>query len=167
MLATRRSVLMERLRCMAASSGPCQPTWDTGSPAKAPSVNIERLRRTAASAAQAHLPGEGESRRGGGRCPLPPAGDGCHHSCGLSGWRDGESYVRSSWCLWSVCEGPQPPSARAHQRGGRGILPRRRSVPMERLRDRVRPSTWAHQLGGRGVVPRRWSVPTHRGSRPL
>ena len=54
-------------------------------------------------------------------------------------------------------------TARAHQLGGRGVLPRRRSVPMERLRGMVGPKTaQAHQLGGQGDLPRQRSVPMER-----
>ena len=52
---------------------------------------------------------------------------------------DGESCARGGRCLWSACRGRQPPSARAHQMGGRGVLPGRRSLPMERLRGMAAP----------------------------
>ena len=46
---------------------------------------------------------------------------------------DGDSCQRGGNRLWSACRGQLPPSARAHQLGGRGVLPMRRSVPMARL----------------------------------
>ena len=58
---------------------------------------------------RAHPPGEGESSLGGGRCPR------------------------------SACGGRQISLARAHQLGGQGVLPRRRSVSMECLRGTAAP----------------------------
>ena len=70
--------------------------------------------------------------------------------------------VSSTGCLWGACGGRLPPLARAHQLGGRGVLPKRRSVPMERLRGTVATTAQAHQLGGRGVLPKRRSLPMER-----
>ena len=66
-----------------------------------------------------------------------PARDGGPCRCGPNSWGDGESFPGGCRCLWSACGGRLPPSVRAHQLGGRGDLPRRRSVPMERLRGPV------------------------------
>ena len=48
------------------------------------------------------------------------------------------------------------PATRAHQLGGRVVLPRRQSLPMERLRRR------ADHFGGRGVLRRRRPLPMER-----
>ena len=66
-------------------------------------------------------------------------GDGCPHRCGPTSWGGGDACPRGGRCLWSACGGWRPPSARAHQLGGRGVLPRRRSLPMERLRGTAAP----------------------------
>ena len=55
---------------------------------------------------------------------------------------DEESCPSGGRCLWRAC-------------GGQGVLPRLGSVPMEGLRF---PTARAHQLGGRQVLPRRRSV---------
>ena len=51
-----------------------------------------------------------------------------------SSWEDGESCPGGGRCLKSACGGWQPPSARAHQPGGRGVLPRTWSPPKDCLR---------------------------------
>ena len=54
------------------------------------------------------------------------------------------------------------PTARAHQLGGRGILPRRRSVPMEGLRGTVVPNGPGPPAGGTGS-PAQVAVGAHGG----
>ena len=68
-----------------------------------------------------------------------PAGDGRPHCRGPTSWGDGESCPGGGRCLWSACGGRQAPLAWAHKLGGRGVLPRRRSLPMEHLRGTVGP----------------------------
>ena len=63
-----------------------------------------------------------------------PVGDGCPHRRGPTSWGDGESCLRGGRCLWSACRARQPSAAGTHRLGGRGVLPRWRSVPMEGLR---------------------------------
>ena len=46
--------------------------------------------------------------------------------------------------------GTAAPAPRAHQLGGRGVLPRRRSLPMERLRGMAAPIGAGTPLGGTG-----------------
>ena len=62
------------------------------------------------------------------------ARDGSSQRPGPTSWGDVESYPGGGRCLWRACEARHFPTARAHQLGGRGVLPRRRSVAMERLR---------------------------------
>ena len=117
-LPRRRSVPMERLGGTAAPSGPGLPIGGMGSRAKA--------------AVRAY----GASRRDGS--PKRP---------GPTYWRDGESCQGGGRCLWSACGGRLPPLARAHQLGGRGVLPTRRSVPMERSRGMAGPINPAPAVG--------------------
>ena len=70
----------------------------------------------AAVGAHGGLAGEGSSQG-----PLP------------TGWGNTDSFPSGAWCLWSTCEGRLCAMARAQQQEGRGVLPRRRLVPMEVL----------------------------------
>ena len=67
-------------------------------------------------------------------------GDGSPHWPGPTSLGDGESCPGGGRCLWSSCGGRKPPLARAHQMGGWGVLPRRRSVRMEGQRGTVVPN---------------------------
>ena len=98
-LPRRRSLPMERLRGTAAPIGAGPPRGGTGSPAQA-----------VVGAYGLH------------------AGDGSPQWPGPTKWGDGESCPGGARCLWSACGGWQPPKARAHQLGGRGVPPRRRSA---------------------------------------
>ena len=69
---------------------------------------------------------------------------------GPTSWGDGESCPRGGRCLWRAYGRWQPPSARAHQLGGCGVLPRRRSVPLERLRGTAAPIGTGPPAGGTG-----------------
>ena len=53
---------------------------------------------------------------------------------------EGESCPGGRRCLWGACGGRQPPSAQTHNLGGRGVVPRRRSLPMVRLLGMAAPS---------------------------
>ena len=53
-----------------------------------------------------------------------PAGDGSPHRRAPTSWGNGEFRLGGGRCLCSPCRGWQPPSARAHWLGGRGVLPR-------------------------------------------
>ena len=55
-----------------------------------------------------------------------------------------------------------PQMARAQWLGGRGVMPSRWSLPVERLRRSQPPMSWAHWLGGQGVLPSWWSLPMER-----
>ena len=59
------------------------------------------------------------------------ARDGVAQRPGPNSWRDGDSCQGGGWCLWRVCGGWGFPKTQAHQLGGRGVLPKRRSVPMD------------------------------------
>ena len=107
---------------------------------------MEGLRGTgslaqAAVGAHGGLAGEGSSQG-----PLP------------TGWGDMDCFPSGAWCLWSTCEGRLCAMARAQQLDGRGVLPRRRLVPMEVLWGMAVPNSLTHQHGGRGVVLGRRSV---------
>ena len=121
---------IEGLKGRVVPNGPGPPTGGTGSPAQA------------AIAAY-----------------VGPVGDGSSQRPGPTSWGDGESCPGASRYLWRVCGGRPPPSARAHQMGGRGILPRRRSVPMEGLQVTAIFISPGPPAGGPGVLPRRRSVP--------
>ena len=95
-LPRQRSVLMGALRGTALPNGLGPPTWGTGSPALV--------------AVGAY----------GG-----PAGDGSPHRRGPTSLGDGKSCPGGGRCPWSACGGWQPPKARAHRLGERGVLPRR------------------------------------------
>ena len=91
-------------------------------------------------------------------------GDGCPQRPGPTNWGDGESCPRGGWCLWSACGGWLPPSAQAHRLGGRGLMPRRRSLPEERLRGMATPKGAGPQAGGTGssaraVIGRPYTLP--------
>ena len=60
-----------------------------------------------------------------------PAKDGGAQRPGPASWGDAESCPGGTWCLWRAYGGRQFPTVWAPQLGGRGALPRRRSVPME------------------------------------
>ena len=87
-----------------------------------------------------------------------PAGDGSpqRHGPGTLGDTGGSRY------LWSACGGRQLPSVPAHELGGWGVVARRRSLLMERLRETAAPSGPGHQLGGRRVLPGRRPLPMER-----
>ena len=67
-------------------------------------------------------------------------GDGRPQWPGPTSRRDQESCPSGGPCLCCACGGRQIPTARAHQLGGRGVLPRRRWVPMEPLRGMAVPN---------------------------
>ena len=106
-----RSVPMEGLRWLALPNGRGPPAGGTGSPA-----------HTAVGAYGVRV--------GDGRPQWP----------GPTSCRDQESCPSGSPCLWSACGGRQIPTPRAHQLGERGVLPRRRWVPMEPLRGMAVPN---------------------------
>ena len=62
-----------------------------------------------------------------------PAGVGSPYKRWPTSWGDGESCPGGGHLLESACRGWQPPLAWAHQLGGLGVLPRRRSLLKERL----------------------------------
>ena len=66
-----------------------------------------------------------------------PAGDVSSQRRRPTSWEDRESCQSGGWCLWRARRGWHFPTARAHQLGGRGVLPRWWSVPMEGLRGRA------------------------------
>ena len=84
-------------------------------------------------------------------------GNGNPHWRGSTGSGDGQSCPGGGCCLWSPCGGRQPPLVRAHQLGGRGVLPRWRSLPMERLLGTVAP-IGAGPLAGRTGSPAQEAV---------
>ena len=110
---------MERLRGTAAPISAGPPAGETGSPTQE------------AVAAYGAL-----------------AGDGCPHRRGPTNWGDGESCPGGGRCVWSACGGRLPPSARAHRLGGRGVLPKRQSLPMEGLRGSAAPIGAGPPAGG-------------------
>ena len=69
-----------------------------------------------------------------------PVVNGSSQRPGPTSWGDGGSCPGGGWCLWCECGGRQFPTFRAHQLGGRGVMPRRRSVPMEGLRGPALPN---------------------------
>ena len=146
---------MERLRGTAASNGPGQLAGGTGSPTQA-SVAAYGARVTATTiGAGPQAGGMGSPTKAAVGALGAHVGDGSLQRPGPTTWGDGGSCPGGSPCLWSVCGGRHPPAAQAEQLGGRGVPPRRQSVPMERLRGTAAPTTHANQLGGRGVPPRR------------
>ena len=88
-----------------------------------------------------------------------PAGDVSSQRRRPTSREDGESCQGGGWCLWRARRGWHFPTARAHQLGGRGVLPRQRSVPMEGLRGRALPNGPGSPARGTGVLPRWRSVP--------
>ena len=67
------------------------------------------------------------------------AGDGSSQRRGPTGWGDGESRLGSGRCLWSAYGGRHSPMWRAHRLSGQGALPKRRQLPMARLRGNCSP----------------------------
>ena len=132
---------MERLRGTAVPNGPGPPVGGTGYLPKRRSVPLEGLRGMA-------LPNSLGPAAGGTGSPAQvafaayggPTGHGSSQQCGPTSQEDGESCPCVGRYLWRACEGWQFPTARAHQLGGRGVLPRRRSVPMEGLRGAAFPN---------------------------
>ena len=61
------------------------------------------------------------------------AGDNSPHWRWSTSGGDGESCPGGGHCLWTTCGGWQPPSVRAQRLGGWGVVPRRRSMLVERL----------------------------------
>ena len=120
-LPKRRSLPKECLRGIAAPIGAGPPAGRMGS-----------LAQEAAAASGA------------------PAGDGSPHRRGPTSWGERESCRGGGRCLRSACGGRQPPKARAHRLGGRGVLPRRRWPPTERLRGTAAPKGAGSQAGGTG-----------------
>ena len=80
-----------------------------------------------------------------------PAGDGCPPGRGPTSWADGDP-DRRGLRLWSAYGGRLPPLARAHQLGGRGALPRRRSVPMAPLPRTGAPISSGPRASGTGKL---------------
>ena len=117
----RRSVPMEGLRGTAVPNGPGPPAGVTGSPAQ---VAVGAYGR--------------------------PVGKDSSQRPGPTSWGDGESYLGGGRCLWRASEGWQFPTARAHQWGRWGVLPRRRSVPMEGLRGTAFPNGLGPPAEGMG-----------------
>ena len=79
-----------------------------------------------------------------------PAGDGRPHWRGPTSREDGESCLGGGRCLWSACGGRQAPLAWAYKLGGRGVPPRRRSLPMEHLQGTAAPIGVGPPVGGTG-----------------
>ena len=69
---------------------------------------------------------------------------------GPPAWGNGESCPSGGHCIWSACGRQQPPLARAQQMGARGVPPRRRSLPMGRLRGTAAPIGARPPAGGTG-----------------
>ena len=78
---------------------------------------------------------------------------------GPTSWGDGESCPRGGRFPWSAYGGWQLRTDRAQQLGGRGVLPRWRSVPTESLQGIAVKTARAHQLGRWGVLATRQSLP--------
>ena len=90
-------------------------------------------------------PTQAEVRAYGG-----PAGDASFQRPKPKGWGDGESCQIGCWCLRMACGGGQFPTARAHKPQRPAVLPRRPSVPRERLRGMAAPNGPGLQAGGTG-----------------
>ena len=116
----RRSLPMERVWGTAVPIGACPPARGIGSP-------------TAVGAACGAPLGDGSPQR-----PL------------RTSWGDGESCPAGGSCLWSASGGQQLPSVPADHLGGQGVLPGRRSLPMEHLRGMAAPSVRGSTAGGMG-----------------
>ena len=114
----RRSLPMERVWGTAVPIGACPPARGIGSP-------------TAVGAACGAPLGDGSPQR-----PL------------RTSWGDGESCPAGGSCLWSASGGQQLPSVPADHLGGQGVLPGRRSLPMEHLRGMAAPSVRGSTAGG-------------------
>ena len=87
------------------------------------------------------------------RWPQPTVrlwGDGSPQWCGLRGGGDGESSQVSGCSSWCACGGWQPPMARAHRLGGRGVQPSRWSHLTVCLREMAAPIGAGSQVGGTG-----------------
>ena len=128
-----RSLPIERQRRTEAPSGPGLPARGMGSPAQEPV--------TASGAVWGDGIPNDAAPSWGGRGVLPGGNRCLWSACGrqqppadqADQLGDGVYCRGGSRCLWSSCRGQQPPSARAHHVVGRGVLPKRQSLPMERL----------------------------------
>ena len=152
-LPSRRFVPMERLHGIATPRIPGPPARGMGSPAKAAVRAYEAPRERQPVA---HQLGGPLTRRTGRPAE---AAFGCYGTAAEDGnpqvplpthWGDGDSCFGGGWCLWSACRGQLPPSARAQELGGRGDLPRRQLVPMERRRGSAAPSSRDPRAEGTG-----------------
>ena len=108
---------------------------------------------------------DGESRPGSGPCLWSVCGGWLPQRREPTSWGDGKFCLGGSRCLWSAGRGQLPSSARAHQLGRRGVLPRRRSLPMEGIRGTAAPMAQARQLAGQKVPVRRRLLPVERLNR--
>ena len=139
-LSRRRSLPMERLRGTAAPIGAGPPAGGWKDLLRRQPLPMERMQGTAAPIGpRPQAWGTGSPAHEAVAAYGTPAGDGSPHRHGPTSSGDGESCPGGNRCLWGACGGRQPPSARAHQLGGQGVLSRRRSLPMERLRGTAAP----------------------------
>ena len=132
-LPRRRSAPTECLWGTATPCGPGLATGGTGSPARA-AVGAYRV----------------------------PAGDASPLLPGPTSLGDGESCPGGGGCLPSACGGRQPPSARAHQLGGRGVVTRQQLVHTECLRGTSAPCDRGPPAEGTGS-PAQAAVGAHGG----
>ena len=148
-LLHRQLVPMERLRGKTAPNDPGPPARGTGSSTQA-AVGVYGA---PVGDRSAHQPIGARPPSGGTGCLAysAPAWEGNPQRPGHTSLGDGEFYLSAlsaygasardgGHCAWSAYGGRLPPSARAQQRGGRQVLPRRLSVPMERLRGKAAPN---------------------------
>ena len=148
----RWSARMERPRWTTAPSGPDPPARGTGSAAH------NAVSAYGALAGGQQPPAARSPPARGTRSPAlwtvgaygASARDNRPHWPAPTNWGDGESCPGGGPCLWSVSDGRQPQAARANQLVGRGVLPRRRSVPMECVPQTGAPSGPRPPPGGTG-----------------
>ena len=77
-------------------------------------------------------------------------GDSSSQRPGPTNWGDGESCLGGGRCLWRAYGGRRFPTARAHQLGGRGVVPKWRSVPIGGLPGTVFPNGPGPEARGTG-----------------
>ena len=143
--------LLKGLRGTAISNAPGPPAQGTGSPAQvAVGAHGGPVGDSGSQRPGPTSRGHGESCPGGGRYLWRASGGRQFPTARAHQPGGGEPCQGGGRYLWRAYGGRQLPTARAHQLGGRGVLSRRRPVPMEGLRGTAAPNGPGPPAGGTG-----------------
>ena len=150
-MLTRQLVPMEYVWGTADPNGPGPRAAGTKSPAQA----VVRAFGVRAGDGRSQTPcpsigGTGSPAQASVGTYGAPTGDGSSQRPGPTTLGDAESFPGGGPCLWRACRGRQFATARGHELGGQGVLPRWRLVPMECLRVTTDPNGPGPPAGGTG-----------------